>query len=75
MKKSDEIYNLNQIWQALSFLDLKGTNETVTMAMTIVSIAKDLIQRGEPVEASILLRYAQNISEEGCKTGTLILNH
>ena len=64
MNKLSEINNLNQIWQAISQLDLKGANGTVTMVMTIVSIAKDFIQRGEPFDASILLRHAQNIPEE-----------
>ena len=61
MNKLNELHNLNQIWQAISMLDSRGTDATVTMAMTIVSIAKDFVQRGEPLEASLLLRCAHNV--------------
>ena len=55
MNKQDETHNLEQINQALSFLDLKGTDSAVTMAMTIVSVATDFVRRGQLFEASLLL--------------------
>ena len=59
MSKQEEIHNLQQIKNALSFLDLKGTDETVTMAMTIVSVAEGFVRRGQPFDAPLLLRYAE----------------
>ena len=59
MSKQEEIHNLQQIKHALSFLDLKGTNETVTMAMQIVSVAEGFVRRGQPFDAPLLLRYAR----------------
>ena len=64
MHKQNEIHNLEQIRHALSFLDLKGTNETLTRAMSIVAVAEDCIRRGETLEASCLIRYAQNITKK-----------
>jgi len=61
MSKLNEIRNLEQIRHALSFLDLKGTDEKVTMAMTIVAVAEDFVRRGQPLEAARLLQYAQRV--------------
>ena len=58
MSKLDEAHHLEQIRQAISFLDLKGTNETVTKAMTIVALAEDFVRQGKPLEASLLFRCA-----------------
>ena len=64
MNKSGEIHNLEQIRHALSFLDLKGTDETVTMAMTIVAVAEDFVRRGQPLEAALLVQHARRASLE-----------
>jgi len=64
MSKSDEIRNLAKIRHALSFLDLKGTDETVTMAMTIVAVAEDFVKHSEAFDASRLLRYAEHRARE-----------
>jgi len=64
MNKLDEIHNLEQIRHAFSFLDLKGTDETVTMAMTIVAIAEDCVRRGQPLEATLLVQHARRASLE-----------
>ena len=62
MSTLTEIRNLEHIRHALSFLDLKGTDETVTMAMTIVSVAEDFVRRGQPLETALLLKHAKQVS-------------
>ena len=62
MRKLSEIKNLEQIRQAISCLDLKGTDETVTLAMTIVSVAEDFLRKGQPLDACLLLQHAQRAS-------------
>ena len=59
MDTLSELRNLEHIRHALSTLDLKGTDETVTMAMTIVSVAKDFVRRGQPLETALLLKHAR----------------
>jgi len=61
MSIASEIRNLEQIRHALLSLDAKGTDETVTMAMTIVCIAQDFVQKGLPVKTSALLQHAKNV--------------
>lgn len=55
MHNAKELENLEQIKTAISQLDPKGTNETVTRAMTIVSIAAELIGKGQSVRDFDLL--------------------
>ena len=59
MSALSEVHNLEQIRHALSSLDLKGTDETVTMAMAIVAVAEGFVRRGEPFDARLLLECAQ----------------
>ena len=59
MNKLDEVCDLEQIRMALAALDVKGTNKTISIAMTIVSVAKDCVRRGQPLDATLLLQHAQ----------------
>ena len=60
MHNEKEVADLEQIKAAISQIDLKGTNETVTRAMTIVSIAADLVGKGQPVHDFVLLEGLKN---------------
>ena len=66
MSTLKEIHALEQIRHALSFLDSKGTDETVTMAMTIVFVAENFVRKEKPLDASILWQCA--CKKSGSKT-------
>lgn len=55
MYNVNELDDLEQIKAALSQLDLKGTDDTVTQAMTVVSLAAELVVKGRAVKAEVLL--------------------
>lgn len=62
MSVLSEIRDLEQIRAALSSLDIKGTNETVTQAMTIIAVAEKLVQKRKPFDASSLLSHVCHVS-------------
>ena len=55
MRPVNELDDLEQIKAAISRLDTKGANETVTQAMTIVSLAAEHVVKGQAVKADLLL--------------------
>lgn len=55
MYNVNELDDLEQIKAALSQLDLKGTDDTVTQAMTVVSLAAELVVKDRAVKADVLL--------------------
>jgi len=55
MHNMNELADLEQIKVAISQLDSRGTNETVTQAMTIVSLAAEHVVKGLAVKADVLL--------------------
>jgi hypothetical protein len=63
MHNAKELEDLEQIKTAISQLDLKGTNETVTKAMTIVSVAADRVNKGQLINAFALLNEMKSVIE------------
>jgi len=46
MKTENTLFLLSQIESALAELDLRGGNETITKAMSIVRVAGDFLKKG-----------------------------
>lgn len=63
MHNTKELDDLEQIKAAISQLDPKGINNTVTEAMTIVSVAAELVSKGQPINAFALLDEMKRIIE------------
>lgn len=52
--KSSSLHVLGLVKQAISTLDLKGTDDTVTKSMEIISRVEDCLRSGLPVEGLLL---------------------
>jgi hypothetical protein len=63
MHNAKELEALEQIKAAICQLDPKGTNTTVTKAMTIVSVAAELVTKGLPINAFVLLKEMKSVIE------------
>jgi len=61
MNNAKELDNLEQIKAAISQLDPKGTNVIVTKAMTIISVAAELVSKGQSINAFTLLNEMKSV--------------
>jgi hypothetical protein len=61
MNNAKELDNLEQIKAAISQLDPKGTNAIVTKAMTIISVAAELVSKGQSINAFTLLNEMKSV--------------
>lgn len=68
MAHKKEIDDLEQVRAALSALDLKGSDKSVTKAMTIVAIAKDFVCAEKTFTARDLLSHLYVMSCDEAQT-------